>query len=110
LGAAQVSAETKLNSATWEFCTSPLQFDMALSGDQCGPVRVEGKFFRLGDRKWYVKGFAHGPFPPNGDGEFLPDRRLLNEDFAGMQRLGANAVRLYQPPQRSETRNSYTAK
>ncbi len=72
--------------------------DMAISREQDRRVEVEGKFFRLGDQKWYVKGFTYGPFPPNGDGEFLPDRPLLNEDFAGMRRLGANAVRLYHPP------------
>ena len=100
MGAAAISADTSWIRQPGDFATFVLPFNMAIPCDQLGPVQVEGKFFCLGDRKCYVKGFAYGPFPPNGGDEFLPDCPLLNEDFAHMRRLGANAVRLYHPPQR----------
>ena len=37
-------------------------------------VRRDGKFFRLGSEKFYVKGVTYGPFAPNNHGEPLPDR------------------------------------
>ena len=49
------------------------------AGDRkpCGPplderVRLDGKFFRLGDEKFWVKGVTYGPFEPRPDGVFLP--------------------------------------
>ena len=35
-------------------------------------VTVDGKFFRLGGRKFYPKGVTYGPFAPNASGEHLP--------------------------------------
>jgi len=35
-------------------------------------VRVDGKFFRLGDRKFHLKGVAYGPFAPRDTGECFP--------------------------------------
>jgi hypothetical protein len=32
-------------------------------------VRVDGKFFRLGDKKYYLKGVACGPFEARESGE-----------------------------------------
>jgi GT2 family glycosyltransferase len=65
-----------------------------------GRVRVAGKFFQLGPHKWYLKGVSYGPFAPNSDGEFLPDRPQLLADFRHLHTLGANAVRLYHVPSR----------
>ena len=62
------------------------------------PVSTAGKFFRLNGQKWYVKGFSYGPFAPNSAGEHLPERRRLQDDFAHMRELGANALRVYFPP------------
>jgi len=39
-------------------------------------VRRDGKFFRLGAEKFYVKGVTYGPFAPNESGEPLPRRRI----------------------------------
>src|SRR5215216_6297517 len=61
-------------------------------------VRVAGKHFELGAAKWYVKGLTYGPFPPNSDGLFLPQRPALLADLSQLRRLGANALRLYHPP------------
>jgi glycosyltransferase involved in cell wall biosynthesis len=63
-------------------------------------VLTHGKFFSLDGRKWYVKGFTYGPFAPNRDGEYLPDRRRLLNDLQQISQLGANAIRLYHVPPR----------
>ncbi len=72
--------------------------DEASARDGAERVRVAGRFFRIGDRKWRVKGFTYGPFAPNRHGEALPERPRLAEDFAHMRELGANALRVYHPP------------
>lgn len=61
-------------------------------------VGVSGKFFRMGDATWYLKGFAYGPFAPGADGSFLPERPRLLGDLDDMAALGATALRLYHPP------------
>ena len=61
-------------------------------------VRTGGKFFRLGERKWYLKGLTYGPFAPNAAGEFFPDDDQVRQDFALMRMLGANTIRVYFPP------------
>ncbi len=69
----------------------------AVTGER---VRVAGKFFRVGAAKWFARGFSYGPFPPNRDGEPLPEPARLYADFDHMRALGANLVRLYVPPPR----------
>ncbi len=61
-------------------------------------VRVDGKFLRLGEAKWYLKGLSYGPFAPNRDVGPWPDRLRVSSDFAHMRELGANAARVYHPP------------
>src|SRR5262245_9299385 len=61
-------------------------------------VVTHGKFFRLGGRKWYVKGLTYGPFRPNSRGEFLPERDGWNADLARIHALGANVLRTYHTP------------
>ncbi len=63
-----------------------------------GRVRVHGKFFRLDQRKWYLKGLTYGPFAQNSAGYFLPERPQMLRDFAHIARLGASALRLYHAP------------
>ena len=58
----------------------------------------DGKFFRLGQNKWYVKGFSYGPFAPDENGIPLPELNRLRADFAHMRQLGANCLRVYFPP------------
>ena len=63
-------------------------------------VSVDGKFFRLGGRKFHPKGVAYGPFAPNAaDGTFAP-REQTAKDFAQIRELGANLVRVYHVPPR----------
>jgi glycosyltransferase involved in cell wall biosynthesis len=61
-------------------------------------VRRDGKFFRLGDAKFYVKGVTYGPFESNRDGDPLPDREQVEADFEQILELGANCVRIYHVP------------
>ena len=61
-------------------------------------VNVSGKFFRLGDQKFYVKGLAYGPFPPNPAGQPFASPEQTASDFAQFRKLQANLVRVYQVP------------
>ncbi len=72
----------------------------SLSDNECGSerIRVDGKFFRSGPRKWYVKGFCYGPCALNSRGECLPEPAQIASDFRKMRELGANSIRLYTLP------------
>src|SRR5688572_25655313 len=63
-------------------------------------VTVDGKFFRLGAEKFYVKGVAYGPFPPNAAGQPFASPEQTAADFAQIRELGANVVRVYDVPAR----------
>jgi glycosyltransferase involved in cell wall biosynthesis len=64
-------------------------------------VRVDGKFLRLSDRKFWVKGVTYGPFAPRpGTGIALPEQLQLEADFRQIRGLGANTVRVYHVPPR----------
>jgi GT2 family glycosyltransferase len=71
------------------------------AADSSRRVRLDGKFFRLGDRKFWVKGVTYGPFEPRQDGAHLPDRIQLEADLRQIAGLGANTVRVYHVPPRS---------
>ncbi len=63
-------------------------------------VTVDGKFFRLGETKFFVRGIAYGPFaPPIGSAEpgFASPEQTA-KDFAQIRKLGANLVRVYHVP------------
>ncbi len=47
-----------------------------------------------------MRGLTYGPFAPNRDGEFLPERDALLRDFAQIRQLGGNCLRLYHVPPR----------
>ena len=67
---------------------------LAPANDQ---VRVSGKFFRVGARKWLLKGVTYGPF----QGEHsLPPRERVVADLQQIKALGFNTLRLYAPPPR----------
>ena len=61
-------------------------------------VRIDGRLFRVANADWYLKGFTYGPFRPNRAGQHLPERVHMLEDFAHLQSLGCNAIRLYHRP------------
>ncbi len=64
-------------------------------------VRVDGKFFRLGDEKYWVKGVTYGPFLPGPAGVPLPESPQIDADFRQIRSLGANTVRVYHAPPRN---------
>jgi GT2 family glycosyltransferase len=61
-------------------------------------VVVDGKFFRLDGRKFYIKGTAYGPFAPNSKGEAFPEPEEAKRDLGLIRALGANVLRVYHPP------------
>src|SRR4051812_42325391 len=61
-------------------------------------VRRDGKFFRLGTDKFYVKGVTYGPFEPNADGDPFPSPKQAEADFRQISDLGANCIRIYHVP------------
>src|SRR5437016_2085049 len=64
------------------------------------PISIDGKFFRLGARKFHVKGVAYGPFAPTPEGQTFGSPEQAVRDFRLIRELGANLLRVYYlPPQ-----------
>ncbi|MCD6339768.1 MAG: glycosyltransferase [Verrucomicrobia bacterium] len=61
-------------------------------------VAADGKFFKLGEERFFVKGLAYGPFRPNANGEPYPEPEKADCDLILARELGANLLRVYQPP------------
>lgn len=59
---------------------------------------MEGKFFRAGTGKLFLKGVTYGPFAPGPDGSPYPSPAQTRQDFEQMLALGANLVRVYTVP------------
>lgn len=73
---------------------------MAVAGSSRPRVVVDGKFFRLGEQKFYIKGIAYGPLPPNEQGQHFASPEQTVQDLDQMRELGANVVRVYHIPPR----------
>lgn len=71
---------------------------MAVAGSSGRRISVDGKFFRLGANKFYVKGLAYGPFAPNAAGQPFASPEQTTADFAQIRQAGANLVRVYHLP------------
>src|ERR1017187_4229433 len=71
---------------------------MAVAGSYAPRVSVDGKFFRLGEKKFYAKGLAYGPFAPNAAGQPFASPEQTTSDFAQIRKLGANLIRVYHVP------------
>src|SRR5262245_59671496 len=63
--------------------------------DPSDPVRVQGKFFFVGDKKHFVKGVTYGPFPQAAHGAQFPEYGVVDADFALMAEAGVNTVRIF---------------
>lgn len=63
-------------------------------------IQVRAKFFWEGDRKWFLKGVAYGPFRPNADGDPIATPERAREDFLMMRAMGINLIRIYHVPPR----------
>jgi O-antigen biosynthesis protein len=61
---------------------------------------VSGKFFRVGEKKFYLKGVTYGPFAPNAEGDAYPSHKQAGRDFAMLRKMGANVLRVYHVPPR----------
>lgn len=61
-------------------------------------VRVDGKFFRLGESRFRVRGVTYGSFGPNKAGDPFPEPARVVQDLELVRRLGANVLRIYHLP------------
>jgi O-antigen biosynthesis protein len=73
---------------------------MAVTVSSAPRVSVDGKFFRLGETKFYAKGVAYGPFAPNAAGQPFASPEQTARDLALIRELGANLIRIYAVPAR----------
>jgi len=64
-------------------------------------IVTDGKFLRLGDERFLVKGVTYGTFAPDSTGYQFPSDQQIADDFRLMASLGINTVRTYTPPRRS---------
>jgi O-antigen biosynthesis protein len=62
--------------------------------------QVFGKFLKLGEDKFYIRGVTYGTFKPRFSGEEYPEPEIVEKDFAMMANYGFNAIRTYTPPPR----------
>ena len=61
-------------------------------------VTVDGKFFRLGENKFFVKGLSYGPFAPDADGKTFASPEQTAADFQFIRSANANLIRVYHVP------------
>ena len=61
-------------------------------------MTVDGKFFRLDGRKFFVKGATYGPFRKNAEDEPFPSRDRVRADLLLARSAGVNVLRLYDTP------------
>src|SRR4051812_32155037 len=73
---------------------------MAAAGSSRSRVVVDGKFFRLGEKKFYLKGVVYGPLPPDPQGQPFASPEQTARDFDSIRELGANVLRVYHAPPR----------
>src|SRR5687767_12888881 len=59
---------------------------------------ADGKFFRAGEEKFFIKGVSYGPFARDVNQDALPAREQVERDFRLIRELNANTVRVYHPP------------
>ena len=63
-------------------------------------VTVDGKFFRRGAEKIFIKGVTYGPFAPDVQGETFASPEKTACDFTLIRELGVNLLRVYNAPPR----------
>lgn len=59
---------------------------------------VDGKFLRVADQRFNVKGVTYGTFAPDHNGHQFPQPDRVAEDFAAMPRYRINTIRTYTVP------------
>jgi GT2 family glycosyltransferase len=61
-------------------------------------VRVDGKLFARGQRRFRVQGVTYGPFAPDAARSPFPSPARVADDFVRMAAVGINAIRTYHVP------------
>ncbi len=64
------------------------------------PPTIGGKFFFVGDRKFYLRGVSYGPFAPSAHGFPFPEDAVLERDLGLMAQAGVNTLRTFTVPPR----------
>src|SRR5262249_56971368 len=72
----------------------------ARTGTSATRIAADGKFLRLGEDRFLVKGVTYGTFAPDSNGYQFPPIAQVAEDFRLMASLGINTVRTYTAPRR----------
>ncbi len=62
--------------------------------------QISGKFLKLDEDSFYVRGVTYGTFRPRSSGEEYPEPEVVEKDFSMMAAHGFNAIRTYTPPPR----------
>jgi GT2 family glycosyltransferase len=65
-----------------------------------GRPQARGKFLFVGDEKFWVRGVTYGTFRPDGSGANYPPPDVVERDFAAIESVGLNALRVYTVPPR----------
>ena len=85
--------------------TSPEPSDVLLVGSRkreidtpTDRVRRDGKFFRLGELKFCVKGVTYGSFAEDAEGIPFKSPDETRRDFELIRELEANTIRIYRTP------------
>lgn len=63
-------------------------------------IKVRAKFLFEGEKKFFLKGVTYGPFAPDSDGFYVGNPEKARADFALIQKMGANLLRIYHVPPR----------
>jgi GT2 family glycosyltransferase len=70
----------------------------AFEAERHAAVRVQGKFFFVGETKFFIKGVTYGPFAVGSHGVQFPERETVTRDFLLMAEMGANTLRVFTTP------------
>jgi GT2 family glycosyltransferase/exo-beta-1,3-glucanase (GH17 family) len=63
-------------------------------------INVDGKFFRIGSEKFYIKGLSYGPFPTSPQFGMFKSPEQTRNDFQLIKETGANLIKIYAPPEK----------
>ncbi|PKQ44565.1 glycosyltransferase [Confluentibacter flavum] len=59
---------------------------------------IDGKFLKVSEERFYIKGVTYGTFAPDENNFQFPDLKTVDNDFQQMVKSGVNTVRTYTVP------------